>query len=132
MSKKGQQFPPRPRMKELRNRVDMSQDALGELIGANRSQIAKWERGEGALTDVRMRQIAKALNCQPWEIFEEAPLVPPDSPDLWSLLQLLEKFTPKQLVLLRDLATEILQRDQGQDHPQPSSQHRAAMTDRPD
>jgi len=111
MSKKGQQFPPRPRLKLMRERAQLSQEAAGEAIGAHRTQIAKLERGEGNLTDVRMRQLAKAYGCEPWELFEEAPLLTPEGR---ALLPILERGDADQLPQLLQYGLDLLKKER---HP---------------
>lgn len=69
---------PKPnRIYELRKKTGMSQDALGEEIGCNKSKISKLENGNQELTQSWMVKIARALNKKGLKI-TASDLLPPD------------------------------------------------------
>lgn len=54
---------PKPTLKELRERVGLSQEGLARLIGVSSKTISNWERGIGAasLTVPQMKALCEAL-----------------------------------------------------------------------
>lgn len=62
------------RIKKLRKRRGLSQQALAELVSTSRSQIVKLERGERRLTDQWMRRLAGPLHCSPSEIMDDTAI----------------------------------------------------------
>lgn len=61
------------RIKELRQRRNLSQEQLGQSVGVQKAAISKLERGEAKLTQDYMEKIARALGCQLWELISEKP-----------------------------------------------------------
>lgn len=59
------------RIKEIRKSRGMSQEALGEHVGLQKAGISKLERGSVKLTTEHISKIAKALKCEPWELFSD-------------------------------------------------------------
>lgn len=84
------------RLRQVRERIGMSQIALGERLGVSRTTIQGWERGDKSPAMERLDEIADALGCAVVELFQEdvapaEPLAPtahapPTSPDLHSVL----------------------------------------------
>jgi transcriptional regulator with XRE-family HTH domain len=55
--------PEQPTLRELRERVGLSQEGLARLIGVSSKTISNWERGTGAasLTVPQMKALCDAL-----------------------------------------------------------------------
>lgn len=66
------------RIRELRQRLGLSQAALAERIGSSQPQIDRLEKNGRRLTDDWMRRLAAGLECQPADLL---PL-PGDAPPL--------------------------------------------------
>ncbi len=56
------------RLKEIREERGLTQEALGKLIGATKTQISKIEKGNQELKLSWIIKLAKALAVEPWEI----------------------------------------------------------------
>lgn len=52
----------------------VSQEALADLAGIDRSHMGKIERGERNVTFLNIVRIAVALNCKPSDLLNEAGL----------------------------------------------------------
>ncbi|WP_248768068.1 helix-turn-helix transcriptional regulator [Pseudomonas sp. MWU12-2345] len=52
----------------------VSQEALADLAGIDRSHMGKIERGERNVTFLNIVRIAVALNCKPSDLLSEAGL----------------------------------------------------------
>lgn len=61
-------------MTRIREERGLSQSQLAEMVGANQATISKIERGLGNPTLTMIRRIAKALNCQPPDLFSRDAL----------------------------------------------------------
>lgn len=61
------------RLKALRERADMSQDALAAACGRGQSWLANFERGDGYPRVPDIYKIAGALGVHPGELFAEMP-----------------------------------------------------------
>lgn len=48
---------------ELRKKKDLTQMQLAQLLGVDRSTVAKWETGEALPTADKLPRIAKILDC---------------------------------------------------------------------
>lgn len=57
-----------------RRALDLSQEALADLAGIDRSHMGKIERGERNVTLLNIVKIARAVQCQPSELLREAGL----------------------------------------------------------
>lgn len=64
------------RIRELRERRDMTQDALATAAGTSKMQISRLERGERRLTQNWMERIAAALGVHPAELLPVVRSVP--------------------------------------------------------
>lgn len=51
-------------LKALRERRNMSQQALGDKLGVTRTAVCHWESGERGLLFSTAKQICKILDCQ--------------------------------------------------------------------
>ena len=58
-------------IKEKRESKDLTQDALGKLIGVNRSTRAMWETGEAMPRADKLPELARVLGCSIDELFKE-------------------------------------------------------------
>lgn len=56
------------RIREWRERRDLTQDALAEASGTSKMQISRLERGERRLTQGWMERIAAVLDCRPADL----------------------------------------------------------------
>lgn len=59
------------RIRELRNKADLSMDDLAERIGTTRATIMKLEKGAMQLTTTWMGRIANGLHCLPIDLISE-------------------------------------------------------------
>jgi len=57
-----------------RQALQMSQEALADYAGIDRSHMGKLERGERNVTFLNIVRIAKAIGCSPSDLFIEADL----------------------------------------------------------
>jgi len=58
-------------IKKIRRRKGLSQQALGERIGGDKTTIYKLEKGARRITDEYMFALAKALDVHPMALFDE-------------------------------------------------------------
>jgi putative transcriptional regulator len=57
---------------ELRESAGLTQKELADLAGTTETTVANWEHERtGAEQIVRVAKICKALNCLPWDLYEE-------------------------------------------------------------
>lgn len=61
-------------IRSRRKALSLSQEALADYAGIDRSHMGKIERGERNLTLLNMIRIAEAMNCKPSEILADAGL----------------------------------------------------------
>ena len=57
------------RIRELRKKKGLSQEALAELAGLDRSYMGHIERGEKNVTLLKIYQVSDALGIHPSELF---------------------------------------------------------------
>jgi len=57
-----------------RQALEMSQEALADYAGIDRSHMGKLERGERNVTFLNIVRIAKAIGCSPSDLFADADL----------------------------------------------------------
>lgn len=57
-----------------RQALEMSQEALADYAGIDRSHMGKLERGERNVTFLNIVRIAKAIGCSPSDLFIDANL----------------------------------------------------------
>jgi transcriptional regulator with XRE-family HTH domain len=57
---------------ELREAAGLTQKELADLSGTTETTVANWEHERtGVEQIVRVAKICKALNCLPWDLYEE-------------------------------------------------------------
>lgn len=56
------------RIEIIRKQKGLTQEQLAKLLNCNQGVIQKIEKGITKLNTVWMRKIAKALECEPWEL----------------------------------------------------------------
>jgi len=56
------------RLRDIRHKNNISQDALGALINVSYAQIQKYEKGLNGLSIRRLKQLSSALGVRPCEI----------------------------------------------------------------
>lgn len=56
------------RIRAVRKKHKLSQDALSKRVRMTRTQVVHYERGKFLLSIWRLAQIAEALGTQPWRI----------------------------------------------------------------
>lgn len=61
----------RIRLKEMREQLGLSQEAMAERIGISVGQISRWEGGKNNIPSDRLSEIAYAYRCRIADIFEE-------------------------------------------------------------
>lgn len=59
------------RLKKMRKLRKLSQEELGNMVGASKMQIWRLERGDRQLTQKWLEKISKALNCSVLDILPE-------------------------------------------------------------
>ncbi|CAG4886851.1 helix-turn-helix domain-containing protein [Paraburkholderia saeva] len=57
-----------------RKALELSQEALADHAGIDRSHMGKIERGERNITFLNILRIAKAIQCKPSELLADAGL----------------------------------------------------------
>lgn len=57
-----------------RKALDLSQEALADHAGIDRSHMGKLERGERNVSFLNIVRIARAVNCKPSDLFIDAEL----------------------------------------------------------
>ncbi|WP_448125484.1 helix-turn-helix domain-containing protein [Pseudomonas veronii] len=57
-----------------RNVLSLSQEALADLAGIDRSHMGKIERGERNVTFLNIVKIAESLTCKPSDLLKDAGL----------------------------------------------------------
>lgn len=57
-----------------RKAIGLSQEALADYAGIDRSHMGKLERGERNISFMNIVRIAKAINCKPSDLFIQAEL----------------------------------------------------------
>ena len=58
-------------IKSLRTSCQISQTELANLLDIDASTVAKWESGAAVPRTEKLPEIAKALNCEIADLFEE-------------------------------------------------------------
>jgi transcriptional regulator with XRE-family HTH domain len=61
-------------VRSRRKRLEISQEALADLAGVDRSHMGKIERGERNVTFLNISKIAAALNCRASDLLIDAGL----------------------------------------------------------
>lgn len=61
-------------MRARRQALGLSQEALADLAGVDRSHMGKIERGERNVTFLNISRIAEALQCRPSDLMVAAGL----------------------------------------------------------
>ena len=61
-------------MRAARKTRAMSQEALADAAGIDRSHMGKIERGERNVTFLNIKRIAKAIGCKPSDLLASAGL----------------------------------------------------------
>ena len=51
-------------LKEVREKANLTQEQLANLINVDRSTITKWETGEAAPRSDKLPMLAKVLDCR--------------------------------------------------------------------
>ena len=61
-------------VRRLRKSAGLSQEALADMAGVDRSHMGKIERGERNITFLNIARVASALNARPSDLLREADL----------------------------------------------------------
>lgn len=79
------------RIKEVRERKGITQGQLAKLLGTTQGAVQFWENGKREPTIQRLKDIAKALDCEPWELLplDMQPKINPKELELLKLLKAL-------------------------------------------
>lgn len=104
------------KIKEARLAKGLTQQELGEIVGVQKSAIAKYEKGRVVnIKRSTMQKIASALNIRPSDLFFEKS--PEETADLhvriitdFELMAALEdyyKLSPKNQQIVRDLISSL-------------------------
>lgn len=80
-------------IKDMRKKAQLTQTQLAQRLGISQGAIQKLETGERGLDVEWMEKIAKALNCEPWELLpkEMQPNIDQNELKLINLLRELNK-----------------------------------------
>ena len=81
------------RIKEIRKEKGITQAQLAKLLGVTQGAIQFWENGEREPTLKTLKDIAKVLNCEAWELLP-LDMQPNISQDDWALLRLIRHLAP--------------------------------------
>ena len=66
---------PVPRIDVLRERAELTQRALSDIVGVTENTIQNWERGRAGLEQIeRVIKFCKALKCNPEDLIEPIPV----------------------------------------------------------
>jgi transcriptional regulator with XRE-family HTH domain len=68
------------RLKERRQQLGQSQQALAEAVGITFQQLQKYERGVNRISFSRLVQLARALRCRLSDLVEDLDFKPHDVP----------------------------------------------------
>lgn len=93
------------RIRAVRKAKGLSQEQLGEMVGTNKVQIGRLEKGNRRLTIDWVEKIAKALDCHPMELLGEA--IPATTEREKAILQLYRDLSPDQQQAFLQLASTI-------------------------
>lgn len=68
----------RVNLRELRDRLHVSQEEIADRVGVSVSQISRWEAGGSNIPSERLPFLARAYECRIADIFddEDSPFVP--------------------------------------------------------
>lgn len=93
------------RLKELRQKANISQEKLAEIVGVSTKTVSYWENGHNPITLSKIPLVAKALNIPPYKLFIfldiEEELADRD------YIELLQSKTGKELSVLFELIKEL-------------------------
>lgn len=56
-------------LKEVREKANLTQEQLANLINVDRSTITKWETGEASPRSDKLSMLAKVLDCRIDDLF---------------------------------------------------------------
>ena len=59
---------PPNRIREMRDRAGLTQEALANAIGQTRQAVHRLETGRTGLTEATLRRIATAVGCEAWQL----------------------------------------------------------------
>ena len=59
-------------IREGRDRLGMSQEALAERLGVSRQAVSKWESGQSDPSTTNLLALAKLFGVRPEELLQEA------------------------------------------------------------
>lgn len=59
------------KLRKMRTEKGISQDTLSRLTDIDRSYVGRIDRGEVNITLDKLYSLARALECQPWELLPE-------------------------------------------------------------
>jgi transcriptional regulator with XRE-family HTH domain len=77
-------------IKEIRKKRKLTQTQLAKLLGVSQGAIQMLETGQRGLDLDWINKIAKALNCEPWELLPKE-MQPDISPDEMEIIRAVRK-----------------------------------------
>jgi len=92
------------RLKELRKMRGLTQDQLGDLIGAAKSHISEMESGKKNPSGPMLERIATVFGLRVSEVFDEG------DKDLSGLIRDYEALSPEDQAVIRRLAHQLSSR----------------------
>ena len=105
-------------IKQARLRKGLSQEELGEMVGVQKSAVAKWENGRvSEIKRSNLKKLADALGLKPSQLLgdietdpvEETPTVKDDglSKEKRELIEAIKKLPEDKILLLLQVAKSI-------------------------
>lgn len=95
------------RLKELRLKHNLTQEALAALVGTTKQTIGRLENGKRRLGEQWVRRIARALNEHPGELWQELPFAP--TPRTLRLVEAFEMMDEDQQATFVHIADALAQ-----------------------
>ena len=95
---------PLPFMRNWRNVRKISQEVLGEIVGASQGMISQWENGESDIPMGRVHDIARALNVSVVALITIDPGPDQEMHAVWQTIP--EKRRPLALRMIKNIAEE--------------------------
>lgn len=109
------------RIRELRERRDLSLQALADMVGSSAQQMHRLERGERRLSDHWMERLAPVLGVKAWELMTDAPTA---DADVDELMRIYTSLDDERRARLKADALDLLaaQKARGRDEEDDSDQ----------
>ena len=95
------------RIKEEREKAGLTQERFSELIGLGPKSVSAFERGTVGISFTTLKKICQVLSVSSDQIlFGKAD---PDGSDLSELVHRLERLSPKQFAITKEVVFKLLE-----------------------